>query len=114
MLIHHGIKGMHWGVRRYQNYDGTLTGAGRLHVKNYRQHQKNFRNVEKAQRDLMNDPKVKKAMDTTSDQIDDWELVELVAQEVNSGHMKKVNEAHKVQADFYRENKDSIEIGKKS
>lgn len=28
-LYHHGIKGMRWGVRRYQNVDGTLTSAGR-------------------------------------------------------------------------------------
>lgn len=30
-LYHHGIKGQKWGVRRYQNTDGTLTRAGKRH-----------------------------------------------------------------------------------
>lgn len=28
-LYHHGIKGQKWGVRRYQNADGSLTNAGK-------------------------------------------------------------------------------------
>lgn len=28
-LYHHGIKGQKWGIRRYQNPDGSLTPEGR-------------------------------------------------------------------------------------
>lgn len=28
-IYHHGVKGQRWGVRRYQNYDGSLTAKGR-------------------------------------------------------------------------------------
>lgn len=30
-LYHHGVKGMKWGVRRYQNKDGSLTPKGKRH-----------------------------------------------------------------------------------
>lgn len=28
-MYHHGIKGQRWGIRRYQNRDGTLTPLGK-------------------------------------------------------------------------------------
>ena len=33
-LYHHGVKGMKWGVRRYQNKDGSSTAVGKKRVKN--------------------------------------------------------------------------------
>lgn len=31
IVEHSGVKGQKWGVRRYQNYDGTLTEEGKIH-----------------------------------------------------------------------------------
>lgn len=28
-LYHFGVKGMHWGIRRFQNQDGSLTAQGK-------------------------------------------------------------------------------------
>ena len=33
VLMHHGIKGQKWGIRRFQNTDGTYTAEGKLRRK---------------------------------------------------------------------------------
>lgn len=38
-LYHHGIKGQRWGIRRYQNFDGSYTQAG---LKRYYNSEKNY------------------------------------------------------------------------
>lgn len=47
-IAHHGTKGQRWGIRRYQNADGTLTPAGRKrYMKNNRFRQKYLRDQAK-------------------------------------------------------------------
>lgn len=42
VLTHYGVKGMKWGVRRYENYDGSYTQAG---LKRYRKSEANYDNA---------------------------------------------------------------------
>ena len=47
-LYHWGVKGQKWGVRRYQNADGTLTAAGKL-----RESKQKYKEERKAEKEAM-------------------------------------------------------------
>lgn len=49
-IYHHGVKGMKWGVRRYQNKDGTLTNTGKKRLIEERR----TKNTAKTQNDVEN------------------------------------------------------------
>lgn len=54
VLKHHGILGMHWGIRRYQNPDGSYTEAGK------RRYQKDVQsNHQKSKKNRVNDADLK-------------------------------------------------------
>ena len=40
-LYHYGTKGMRWGIRRYQNADGSLTEAGQKRLNKYKDEELN-------------------------------------------------------------------------
>lgn len=76
-LSHHGVLGQKWGVRRYQNEDGSLTPEG----------EKRYGEV------------VKKAKET-SNLIDDWQITDAGLKEGNA--QEALNKANAAQEDFHK------------
>ena len=67
-LYHHGVKGMKWGVRRYQNKDGSLTAAGKKkqakdQARAINKQEKARRKSEMKNRRTMSDADLKKRID---------------------------------------------------
>ena len=66
-LIHHGIIGQRWGVRRFQNPDGSLTEAGRKRLANYNPNKTKIdKNVEK----IVNSDYTKNLIKSSVDKVD--------------------------------------------
>lgn len=71
-MQHHGVKGMHWGIRRYQNYDGAYTQEG---LKRFKQREDTYLdakkryNIAKRQNTTSKDELKKKKIDTTYDHL---------------------------------------------
>lgn len=102
VLIHHGVKGMKWGVRRYRNKDGTLTAEGKAQAQrqaerdadrakrqDYKQASKNRRNLsdEELMRRIGRLEMEKKLKDLTDENLRNTSKHQSAAREVlvNSG-----------------------------
>lgn len=55
-LCHHGILGQKWGLRRYQNADGTLTDAGKTRYAKDVQRNNQKKKKDRADTDSLRDP----------------------------------------------------------
>lgn len=56
-LAHHGVKGQKWGVRRYQNPDGSLTPAGKKRygtVENFKRQTASYKEIKNFKTNTMN------------------------------------------------------------
>lgn len=51
-LMHYGVRGMKWGVRRYQNYDGSYTKAGMKRYNDSKEKYESSRKLHKQVREL--------------------------------------------------------------
>jgi hypothetical protein len=62
-LSHHGIKGQKWGVRRYQNPDGSYTAAGRKKYGKLEEsaEHKEYENIKKKDISEMSNAELRKA-----------------------------------------------------
>ena len=59
-LIHWGVKGQKWGVRRYQNKDGSLTAAGKRRQKNWSEDAIEASNLKKKKLNQMSNSEIRK------------------------------------------------------
>lgn len=65
-LEHHGIKGMHWGIRRFQNANGSLTSAGKRRYRTSGNDTGKKRDIKErlaATNEALNKPSIKRGKD---------------------------------------------------
>lgn len=102
-LAHHGILGQKWGVRRFQNKDGSLTAKGkaRLEKKDAKWAKKNYNKIES---------KVYKKSKKELDAFEKNDLRKRVSMRNASGKlsMTYVNEYNQKMAEIMNKNVDEI------
>lgn len=92
-LSHHGIKGMKWGIRRFQNKDGSLTPAGK---------KRQARLNDKADRENWSDD-ARTAADIRTKKV----------KQMSNAELKKLNERTRLEQEYAQLNKRHKNAGQK-
>ena len=104
VLTHHGIKGQRWGVRRFQNADGTLTPAGKRHYGVGKAAGKSYPSYDEMQA-TVKQKSMEKAYDKALDRKDKSDIANLVK---NTAEQTK-NALNRTKND-YKESKKNVQV----
>lgn len=99
-LTHHGILGMRWGVRRYQNKDGTLTAKGKKRynseMEKLKQEEKVLKNKQRTQNKLNKLDAKKQEIENLKRKVsgkdDETETAKTVTKSLEKPKPKKISE----------------------
>lgn len=103
-LYHHGILGQKWGIRRFQNEDGTLTAEGRKRL---------ARNPDKTRNKIYK--QVRKERSRQSDWSNQWAWSNSIGAKSKSSiesHQEKINKIHDKYRPRYKDIDDRFDSGK--
>ena len=106
VIAHHGVKGMKWGVRRYQNKDGSLTAAGKnRYGEAYEGFAKNYRTKQVQRVGKSYDKQISRVNRRLAKKVDRTERKLVNAKESGASDKKvqkleRKNETARLRADF--------------
>ena len=100
-LYHHGIKGQKWGIRRYQNEDGTLTEAGKERY--YNSYEKSIKDIDKLTSFDKHSVIAKKSEKIFTDSIKNNYIKKELFDELSSAYKKAQDMYSKINSKMYSE-----------
>ncbi len=106
-IVHSGVKGMRWGVRRYQNKDGSLTAAGRKRYGSSKEEAMKARAKAKAKAEKANAKAAKKA------EKDGKKLMRKSVKDMTDEELNKAINRARLEQEYNRMHPEPVSRGKK-